>query len=166
MTGGGSRRRLTKARPSAQNMTRRNTLAIDRLLDESRAGTSIGVTYETASALKPHATLPSRRDLRKGRSHTVPDLIVWNPQYDYVEDTHEDMSATIVLAPRSTFDSRLPREVKLSVFTSLLRLHEAEHVKRVKSSEWTSVKAGTERYVGREKGYVELVKLSRVCRLV
>ncbi|KAH7106793.1 RNI-like protein [Auriculariales sp. MPI-PUGE-AT-0066] len=160
----GGRRRLTKSRFNTQSkLSRRNTLAIERVLDvDSRSLTS--VSYETASAPRPqHATLPLRRDLRMGRAYTSPDSFAWQLS-DRVDDDDDDISNTVVLSPRSAFDARLPREVKLHVFAVVIQLHEIEYRKRMVSSGWTAVQSASERYVGRSRGFVDLIRLSRVSK--
>lgn len=59
---------------------------------------------------------------------------------------------------------RLPREVILSIFKSLVDLHIQEHDKAVKDGFWKGRKAIDTRWVGAEAAIRELARLSRVSR--
>ncbi|EIM83620.1 RNI-like protein [Stereum hirsutum FP-91666 SS1] len=67
---------------------------------------------------------------------------------------------------RSAFEEMLPREVRLHVFACLVHGREEEHVRRMGEGRWTVHKAGSSknRWVGREQGVRELVRMSRVCK--
>lgn len=75
------------------------------------------------------------------------------------------------------FDELLPREVKLTIFAWVVWIHERDHERLVNagpdgtvaktksgSVKWTAHKAGMARnkWVGRDRGIRELVKLGRV----
>ena len=77
----------------------------------------------------------------------------------------------------SSFDELLPRELKLAIFAWVVRVHEIDHERLVNagpegvsaktksgSLKWTAHKAGMGRnkWVGRDRGIRELVKLGRV----
>ncbi|EJD03750.1 RNI-like protein [Fomitiporia mediterranea MF3/22] len=66
----------------------------------------------------------------------------------------------------SLFECMLPKEIKLEVFHTLLRLHEVDGETLQKSSGWTALKASQKehRWIGKEKGIVELIRLSRVSK--
>ena len=62
------------------------------------------------------------------------------------------------------FNQMLPKEMKLRVFTALLDLHDAEGESITRSADWTVLKASKKenRWMGRNKGFLELVRVSRV----
>ncbi|KAI0347979.1 RNI-like protein [Trametopsis cervina] len=103
----------------------------------------------------------------KGRSYSSPLPFPSTSIFDIVPLDAVDIFGSLPAAEPAYFDEHLPREVKLLIFTALLDSHEAEFEKRVQdSSRWTALKAASSRskWVGREKGFRELVKLSRVSR--
>lgn len=83
---------------------------------------------------------------------------------DIIPSAPTDVFKPIVLAPRKFFDEMLPRELRLSVLSSLIDLHEAEHARIMPTDDWSVTRASStrNRWVGREKGARELVKFSRV----
>ena len=133
----------------------------------------------------------------KGRSYSSPlplptsgpisvlDIIS-TPQPDVFEPLRFDLdsgaedgetSGTGEEKKGSLFDDLLPREVKLTIFAWVVRVHEMDHERLVNvgphdtstktksgSVKWTAHKAGTGRnkWVGRDRGIRELVKLGRV----
>ncbi|KAL5534041.1 hypothetical protein ACEPAG_501 [Sanghuangporus baumii] len=66
----------------------------------------------------------------------------------------------------SLFEFMLPKEMKLHILRSFLRLHEADGKLLVNSSGWTALHAGRKenRWVGKDKGFIELIRLSRVSK--
>ncbi|KDQ14521.1 hypothetical protein BOTBODRAFT_109910 [Botryobasidium botryosum FD-172 SS1] len=62
------------------------------------------------------------------------------------------------------FDNRLPRELKLGIFSTLVDSYEIEHARDIREGRWTTARAGKEKWVGRDAGLKELVKISRVSR--
>lgn len=66
--------------------------------------------------------------------------------------------------PKDLFDSRLPREVRIRIFSMVVRNSIAEHDQAIREIGWNSKRASQERWVGRAGGLRELVKLTRVSR--
>ncbi|KAH8119988.1 RNI-like protein [Phellopilus nigrolimitatus] len=68
--------------------------------------------------------------------------------------------------PPDLFDHMLPKEIKLRIFQTLLRLHEVDGELAMRSSSWTASKASKKehRWTGKEKGFVELLRISSVCK--
>lgn len=97
----------------------------------------------------------------KGRSHSSPFPI---SALDYVPVISKDIFTPIPLVIRNYFDEVLPEELRLQVLASLIDLHEAEFVRAVEDGRWTMAKASSSkgRWIGRNKGVRELVRLSRV----
>lgn len=98
---------------------------------------------------------------RKGRSHSSPFPI---SALDYVPVISKDIFTPIPLVIRNYFDEVLPEELRLQVLASLIDLHEAEFVRTVEDGRWTMAKASSSkgRWIGKDKGVRELVRLSRV----
>ncbi|KAG2138697.1 uncharacterized protein EDB93DRAFT_1090447 [Suillus bovinus] len=99
----------------------------------------------------------------KGRSYSSP-----LPQsvFDIIPRGNSDVFAPVPLVLQSVFDEALPRELKLQVFSALISLHEDEFQLWKSSGQWTALKASSSKYrwVGRDRGMRELVKLSRVSK--
>jgi F-box/leucine-rich repeat protein 2/20 len=97
----------------------------------------------------------------KGRSYSCPF-----PQsvLDIVPHGNSDIFVPVPVALRNIFDGALPRELKLQVFSALVALYEAEFQRWKESGQWTVLRASSSKYrwVGRDRGMRELVKLSRV----
>lgn len=99
----------------------------------------------------------------KGRSYSSP-----LPQsvFDIIPRGSCDVFAPVPLVLHNLFDEALPRELKLQVFSALISLHEDELQLWKSSGRWTASKASSSKYrwVGRDRGMRELVKLSRVSK--
>ncbi|KAI0803182.1 hypothetical protein BC629DRAFT_1283905 [Irpex lacteus] len=105
----------------------------------------------------------------KGRSYSSPLPLSLPPAsiFDIVPHEPIDIFEPVPAVTPAYFDEYLPHELKVHIFHELLNLHEAEFKRRVTDGKWTALKAASSRskWVGREKGYRELFKLSRVSRL-
>lgn len=99
----------------------------------------------------------------KGRSYSSPLPFPMTP-LDLVPPITVDIFEPIPQPTPNYFDELLPAELRLRVFVSLVRTHEAEHQKCVADGTWTLRKAASlkNRWVGRDRGIRELFKLSRV----
>lgn len=97
----------------------------------------------------------------KGRSYSSP---LSQSVFDIVPRGNSDVFAPVPLVLQSVFDDALPRELKLQIFSALISLHEDEFQLWKSSGQWTTSKASSSKYrwVGRDRGMRELVKLSRV----
>ena len=62
----------------------------------------------------------------------------------------------------SLFDTVFPRETQLWVLAQLVVLHQEDFEKRLRKGEWSTAHANRERWVGKEAGMRDLIKLSRV----
>jgi F-box/leucine-rich repeat protein 2/20 len=144
-------------------------------------------------------TRPSEAALlkAKGRSYSSPFPlpvsgpisaldIISTPQLDVFEPLRFDLdsgtegtedSGEKEERMKALFDELLPREVKLTIFSWVVWIHEIDHERLVNagpdgviartrsgSAKWTAHKAGMGRnkWVGRDRGIRELVKLGRV----
>ncbi|KAG6911332.1 hypothetical protein DXG01_001003 [Tephrocybe rancida] len=99
----------------------------------------------------------------KGRSHSFPFPL---SALDIVPLSTSDVFSPIPLVVKNYFDEVLPRELRLHVFEALVTLHEAEHLRAVEQGRWSVSKASSSRHrwVGRDRGVRELVRLSRVSK--
>ncbi|KAG1754755.1 uncharacterized protein EDB91DRAFT_1233625 [Suillus paluster] len=99
----------------------------------------------------------------KGRSYSSP-----LPQsvFDIIPRGNSDVFVPVPLALQNLFDEALPRELKLQVLSALISLHEDEFQLWKSSGRWTTSRASSSKYrwVGRDRGMRELVKLSRVSK--
>ncbi|TDL28152.1 RNI-like protein [Rickenella mellea] len=85
---------------------------------------------------------------------------------DSVHTLPSDLFMPIRLMIRNLFDTMLPKELQLQVLKSLIVLHEIEGERSCQQSNWTAKKTSSSKYrwVGRDKGIVELITLSRVSK--
>lgn len=99
----------------------------------------------------------------KGRSYSSP---LPRSILDIIPRGNSDVFAPVPLVLQNLFDETLPRELKLQVFSALIFLHEDEFQLWKSSGQWTVSKASSSKYrwVGRDRGMRELVKLSRVSK--
>ncbi|KAH0591238.1 hypothetical protein H2248_001330 [Termitomyces sp. 'cryptogamus'] len=99
----------------------------------------------------------------KGRSNSSPFPI---SALDIVPSSTSDVFTSIPLVVKNYFDEILPRELRLCIFEALVTLHEADHLCAVRQARWCVAKASSSRnrWVGRDGGVRELVKLSRVSK--
>lgn len=99
------------------------------------------------------------------------------PQLDVFEPLRFDLDNSAEGSKKALFDELLPREVKLTIFAWVVWIHEMDHERLVNagpdgvtaktrsgSVKWTAHKAGLGRnkWVGRDRGIRELIKLGRV----
>ncbi|KAI0778773.1 hypothetical protein BD413DRAFT_511639 [Trametes elegans] len=99
----------------------------------------------------------------KGRSYSSPFPLPSSP-LDFVPTTPADITEAIPVETPDYFDEHLPRELRIKVLVSLVESHEDEHLRAVAGGRWTARKAGRNRWVGAEKGVMELLRLSRVSK--
>ncbi|KAH7915697.1 hypothetical protein BJ138DRAFT_997361 [Hygrophoropsis aurantiaca] len=99
----------------------------------------------------------------KGRSYSSP---LPASVFDIVADAPNDIFVPLPVEVRNYFDEALPRELRLQILSALVSLHEAEHNRRKDDKQWTAIKASSSkhRWVGKDRGLRELVKLSRVSK--
>ncbi|KAI0316486.1 hypothetical protein OF83DRAFT_1060254 [Amylostereum chailletii] len=99
----------------------------------------------------------------KGRSNSNP--FPFPSAFEVVPPVLSDVFTPIPIAlPRNSFDERLPRELQLHVLACLVQIHEDDHARRVQDGRWTAIKASKHKWVGRDQGVRELVRLSRVSK--
>ena len=115
--------------------------------------------------------------------------IISTPQPDVFEPLRFDLESGAEVGDASgmeeekkgsLFDELLPREIKLTILAWVVRVHEIDHERLVnagpdgisaktksRSVKWTTHRAGMGRnkWVGRDRGIRELVKLGRVSSL-
>jgi F-box/leucine-rich repeat protein 2/20 len=67
-----------------------------------------------------------------------------------------------VINPPDLFDGMLPREIRLRIFGFLVKIYEEDHARKVYEGRWTAIKASKHKWVGRDRGVRELIRLRRV----
>jgi len=102
----------------------------------------------------------------KGRSYSSPfpkSAFDFVPQFE--PNTFIPLSCPHAL---NIFDEVLPRELKLHIFSTLIKLHEEEHEQLKHNRKWTCLRASSSKYrwVGRNRAMRELVKFSRVSTVI
>lgn len=83
---------------------------------------------------------------------------------DIIPDTRLDVHQPIPFIRPNGFDHKLPRELRLHILHVLISTHEQDHVKTQTDIRWSLSKAcsSRNRWVGRDRGFRELIKFSRV----
>lgn len=99
----------------------------------------------------------------KGRSQSSPFPI---SPLDYIPVTSADIFTPFPLIVRNYFDDVFPKELRLQILASLITLHEADYRRAIEENRWSIAKASSSKgkWVGRDKGIRELIRLSRVRR--
>lgn len=147
------------------------TANVSRISDQPSLPRTPIFDLEVGPFLPTHSPIPvayrSSRDAfllkSKSRSYSSP-FPVTSSILDVVPPSTADLFVPIQIAPVSHFDDRLPRELKLLVFASLVQSHEDDHERALREGKWTVLKASSSkhRWVGKDKGVRELVRLGRV----
>ena len=165
---------------------KKRSLTLPSWLSKAKEGkgspVAAGLTEITGSAVsalssgRDTTTLTTRSRPRKlykekGRSQTIPplfpfvvipDAIIQSP-VTKTEPTIEVVDATVKPVEEvSLFELMLPRETKLFVLEQLVIVHQEEFERRLKEGKWSVAHASRERWVAKDAGMRELVKLSRV----
>ncbi|KAF5384921.1 hypothetical protein D9615_001126 [Tricholomella constricta] len=171
-------RKSTESRPeliNAQSINRGEFDGVSTPPDPWRTGLKVDeldATISRLSNLRLHDINSKPTNLfyynatplkHKGRSNSSPFPI---SALDIVPVPSTDIFAPFPLVIKNYFDEILPHELRLHVFEALVGLHEADHLRALKNGRWTMTKASSSRnkWVGRDRGVRELVKLSRVSK--
>jgi F-box/leucine-rich repeat protein 2/20 len=96
----------------------------------------------------------------KGRSYSSPLPL---SALDIIPSAPTGIFAPIPIISRNYFDEVLPRELRLKELSSLIVLHEAEHDRVVRESNWFVMRASSSKrkWIGIERVIRELNKFSR-----
>ncbi|VDC08006.1 unnamed protein product [Peniophora sp. CBMAI 1063] len=130
---------------------------LNQLLYDGTNGTPSLPVYQG----KPVGSSPAAYK-RAGRSYSEPFPVVFGV---VPEQAATDVFTPLPIAlPRNSFDEVLPRELRLHVFGFVVELHAEDHAKRLCEGQWTAMKAARHRWVGRDEGVRELIRLSRVSK--
>lgn len=98
-----------------------------------------------------------------GRSNSDPFPLPY--AFDLVSPDTSDAFVPITVINRpNLFDGILPREIRLRIFGFLVKVHEDDHERKISEGRWTANKASKSKWVGRDRGIRELIRLRRVCR--
>lgn len=116
---------------------------------------------------------PRKLYKEKGRSQTIPatfpflvtpEAILQAPGAE-IDVPAEAVDASIKPVEQiSLFETMLPRETRLLVFEQLIVVHQEDFERRLKEGKWSVAHASRERWVGKDAGMRELIKLSRVSK--
>lgn len=142
-----------------------------RLRDKSRMGSHPYIVFDRLGenpdchpitlVARPAAEVHPHK--ANGRSYSDP--FPFPRAFDVVSTDATDTFVPIpVVVPPNLFDEMLPRELRLRIFGRLVGIHEEDHERRVREGRWTAIKASKHKWVGRDQGIRELMRLSRVCK--
>ena len=116
-------------------------------------GYPVDLVTRPAAEVQPHKA--------NGRSYSDP--FPFPSAFDIVSSDATDTFVPIpIVVPPNLFDGMLPRELRLRIFGLLVGIHEEDHERRVREGRWTAIKASKHKWVGRDQGIRELMRLSRV----
>ncbi|TFY71187.1 hypothetical protein EVG20_g1828 [Dentipellis fragilis] len=135
-----------------------STLDLDRILKDEAT---------TQAQYAVYSDRPSEAALLKGKGRSNSDPFPLPSAFDVVPSSGEDVFKPVLsLVLRNQFDEMLPRELRLHVLACLVQLHVDDHARRIKDGKWTVNKATSSKnkWVGRDQGVRELVRMSRVCK--
>ncbi|OSD03353.1 RNI-like protein [Trametes coccinea BRFM310] len=99
----------------------------------------------------------------KGRSYSSPFPLPSSP-LELIPVAPAEISEPIPIEVTNYFEEYLPRELRLKVLAFIVDLYEEDHHRAIANGRWTARRAGRHRWVGVERGIVELLKLSRVSK--
>jgi hypothetical protein len=114
---------------------------------------------------------PRKLHKEKGRSQTTPVAFSFTVTQEEITPApiiEPEMMPEVVETPAkpvqevSFFETMLPREARLFVLENLVLIHQEEFELRLREGRWSVAHASRERWVGKDAGMRELVKLSRV----
>jgi F-box/leucine-rich repeat protein 2/20 len=99
----------------------------------------------------------------KGRSYSSPFPLASSP-LDIISSPEPSVSSPVPVEARDFFDELLPRELKLQILSLFVSLYEADFHQLSAKGKWTVLRASSvkNKWVGRDKGVRELIKLGRV----
>ena len=96
-----------------------------------------------------------------GRSNSDPFPLPY--AFDLVSPDTSDAFVPITVINRpNLFDGILPREIRLRIFGFLVMLYEEDHARKISEGRWSVNKASKNKWVGRDRGIRELIRLRRV----
>lgn len=131
------------------------------VLDRVGAGSTPALPdhYPIYSATR--SAIEDRTRKANGRSYSDPFPL--SCAFDVVSLNASDVCVPItVISPPNLFDGMLPREIRLRIFGFLVKIHEEDHARKVNEGRWTANKASKHKWVGRDRGVRELIRLRRV----
>ena len=107
------------------------------------------------------SAIEDRTRRANGRSYSDPYPLPY--AFDMVSpDTSDAFVPVTVINPPNLFDGILPREIRLRIFGFLVKTYEEDHARKVYEGRWTANKASKHKWVGRDRGIRELIRLRRV----
>jgi F-box/leucine-rich repeat protein 2/20 len=134
------------------------------VLDHVGEGTTTALPDYSPGYIASRPVPENRPRKANGRSYSDPYPLP-HP-FDVVSSYTPDAFVPIhVVNPPNLFDGMLPREVRLRIFGFLVEIYEEDHARRVREGKWTANKAAKHKWVGRDQGLRELMRLKRVSTL-
>ena len=132
-------------------------LALDRV--DGRSTPALPDHFSNYSATR--SAIEDRIRKTNGRSNSDPFPLPY--AFDLVSPDTSDAFAPITVINRpNLFDGILPREIRLRIFGFLVKIYEEDHARKISEGRWTANKASKNKWVGRDRGIRELVRLRRV----
>ncbi|SPO21189.1 uncharacterized protein UTRI_00666 [Ustilago trichophora] len=134
---------------------------------ESRQSSSGTVLREVVSPISQDLLISARVHLASSARPTRMNATHSNPQAGVDAAA---LGSPVLILPHQSQErkpdplQKLPREIILKIFTSLVDLHIEEHKRAVKDGAWRGKRTNETRWVGKEAAMRELARLSRVSR--
>ena len=132
-------------------------LALDRV--DGGSTSALPDHFSIYSATR--STIEDRIRKTNGRSNSDPVPLPY--AFDLVSPDTSDAFVPITVINRpNLFDGILPREIRLHIFGFLVKIYEEDHTRKISEGRWTVNKASKNKWVGRDRGIRELIRLRRV----
>lgn len=140
---------------------------------------SPSTTTRQVEETKDASSRPRKLYKEKGRAQSVPspfpytvtresilhtDTLAISPTLEESDVVAQVITPAVEEPIVSLFDTVLPRETKLWILAQLVVLHQEDFEKRLQKGVWSTAHANSERWVGKEAGMRNLIKLSRVSK--
>ncbi|KDR85658.1 hypothetical protein GALMADRAFT_53752 [Galerina marginata CBS 339.88] len=121
----------------------------------------VGSMLTAQAFIHSPAPRPSLRTKVRSKSSPYPISVL-----DFIPNTSPDIFQPLPIVIPNYFDLILPKELRLHILGALLESHEQDYLRYVRDGRLSVAKASSSRgrWVGKDKGVRELVKLSRVSK--
>jgi F-box and leucine-rich repeat protein 2/20 len=140
---------------------------LKNMIDDDAFASVPAIDFSNVTSLYAQSAFPKPTDTTnvktKGRSYSSPFPLTSSP-LDIISFPEVSISSPVRVDNHDLFDELLPRELKLHILSLFVASYEADFLQLITGKKWTAIKASSVRnkWVGRDKGVRELIKLGRV----
>ncbi len=131
------------------------------IIDRVDGGSTPALPHRYPIYSATRSAIEDRARKANGRSNSDPFPLPY--AFDLVSSDTSDAFVPITVINRpNLFDGILPREIRLRIFGSLVKIYEEDHARKIYQGRWTANKASKNKWVGRDRGVREIIRLRRV----